>query len=447
MNNSTPARARTFTWPQYVALLICALSLALLGPGFARTMEPVLVPPGDFFQDWASARNLTLGRPIYGNLRTAAKDYLQLDLSDKVVDGMVDINGHPPTSVWLALPLAQLEYRTAFRIWDLASLGLVVASLVMIGRELGYRLSLFTCATTIALALLCNPLRQLLAQGQFGGVLLFLLTTAWAADRKGRGAAAGICVALATAIKLYPGLILAYWLLAGRWSQLKTAVLTLVAIAAATVSAMGFESLLVYVRDVMPGMNYWYDSGLNVSLTGYWHRLFHGPDSVFIPLVADARLARLGTAVSSLAVLVVWGAIAYRSRRDPLPDQAWTTSLLAMTLLSPLVWDHSLVVLALPLALAWRDTVGEPLKRTILVIAAAALWLSPVLIWRFFLGARFGRTFLSPTESLTLFSFQFYSLTILFAVASRQAWIAVAAKPAPRRAAPAEPAAAYVASA
>lgn len=432
---SGPAPSLT---PWHVATFaICALFLLMLGPGFVRCFEPELNPPGDFFQDWASARNLIAGKPVYGNLRTAAGEYLGLDLTGKVVDGIVEVNGHPPTSIWWALPLASLDYRTAFFVWDLLSLTLVIASVGLIGRELGVeKFGFSTVVKGIALALLCNPLRQLLAQGQFGGVLLLLLTVGWVADRRGRAVAAGICVGLAAAIKLYPALIIAYWFISGRWSRVAAAVIAGLGVVGATVGAMGWESIETYVRDVMPGMKAWYDSGLNLSLTGFWHRFFHGPNSVFVPLVADARIAQLGVAVSSLAVLGIWGAIIYRSRRSPqleqaCADHAWTLTIAAMTLLSPLTWDHSLVVLAFPLALAWRHADGDLLKRAALAVVIIAFWLSPVIVWKLTLGARFGRTFLSPAESLTLFSFQFYAALLFFAVAARQAWQALAPKQAP----------------
>lgn len=432
---SGPAPSLT---PWHVATFaICALFLLTLGPGFVLCFEPELKPPSDFFQDWASARNLTEGKPVYGNLRTAAGEYLGLDLAGKVVDGIVEVNGHPPTSIWWALPLARLDYRTAFLVWDLTSLALVIASVGLVGRELGVEnFGFSTIAKGIALALLCNPLRQLLAQGQFGGVLLFLLTVAWVADRRGRGVAAGICVGLAAAIKLYPALIIAYWLISGRWSRVAAAVVTGLIVVGATVGAMGWESIETYVRDVMPGMNYWYDSGLNLSLTGFWHRLFHEPKSVFVPLVADVRIAKLGVAASSLLVLGIWGTIIYRARRSQQFDRAgldhaWTVTLATMTLVSPLTWDHSLVVLALPLALAWRHADGDFLKRAALALVIIAFWLSPVIVWKLTLGARFGRTFLSPMESLTLFSFQFYAALLFFAVVARQAWQALSPKQAP----------------
>jgi len=434
--------APSLTSRHVATFAICTLFLFLLGPGFVLSFEPELKPPSDFFQDWASARNLTEGKPVYGNLRTAAGEYLGLDLTSKVVDGIVEVNGHPPTSIWWALPLARLDYRTAFFVWDLTSLALVIASVGLIGRELGVtKFGFALIAKGVALALLCNPLRQLLAQGQFGGVLLFLLTLGWLADRRDRGICAGICVGLAAAIKLYPALIIAYWLLSGRWSRVGAAVVTGLGVVAATIGVMGFESIETYVRDVMPGMKVWYDSGLNLSLTGFWHRLFHGPNSVFIPLVADERIAKLGVAASSLIVLGIWGTIVYRSRRatqpddtrpdNAWPDYAWTVTIAAMTLISPLTWDHSLVVLALPLALAWRHADGDLLKRAALALVIIAFWIGPVIVWKLALGARFGRTFLSPAESLTLFSFQFYAATVFFAVVARQSWQALAPKQAP----------------
>ena len=411
-----------FGWASFGRVIACFVLLAVLGPGFVKTIQPVLTPPRDFFQDWAAARNWTEGRPIYGNLREAARDYLHLDLKGAELDGFVEVNGHPPTALWPALPFARIEFNTAFLIWDLASLGLVVVSLVMIGREFGIAANFKTLSIVVILALWCNPLWQLLSQGQFGGLLLFLLTAGWLADRRGRSDWAGVCVGLAAAVKLYPGLIIGYWLLSGRRSQVKSALATLVVVAVATAVVFGADTFAIYVREVLPGMQFWYGSGLNLSLTGFWHRLFHEPGSAFTPIIADGAIARLGTALSNLAVLGAWGFTVYRQRKSPTLDGAWAVTLAAMTLISPLAWDHHLVVLLLPLVWAWRETATRPMARAILAVAAVCLWISPVMIWRMYLGEQFGRTVLSPGESMTLFSFQCYAMICLFAVTTRLAW-------------------------
>lgn len=434
----SPSPSR-LTWPQFGRWSICALLVLLCGPGFVQTFQPALAPPRDFFQDWAAARNWTNGLPVYGNLREAAGRYLHLDLQGAQLDGMVEVNGHPPTALWPALPLAGLSFTTAFLIWDLASLALVVVSLVLICRELGYRTNLATLSTAVSLALLCNPLWQLLSQGQFGGLLLFLLTAAWAADRRGNVITAGICIGLAVALKLYPGLIVGYWLLCGRHKQAACAIVAFLIVAGMTAFVLRSEAFVTYVREVLPGMQSWYGSGLNLSLTGFWHRLFHEPGSVFAPLVADGSIAKLGTALSSLAVLGVWVAIVLRSRKTTTSDGAWMTTIVAMTLVSPLTWDHHLVVLALPLAWAWRETAGRRAARIALTIILAAVWISPVVVWRLYLGERFGRTILSPGESLTLFSFQCYAMVALFVVTARSAWRTCETSPVRHGATMAEP--------
>src|SRR3954462_15183831 len=89
-----------------VAGLMAILQMPFLIAGFWPPKEIV----SDFFQDWASARNLLSGLPIYTEHTVTIPRYV----------GQVDpicysnlINAHPPTSVLLLLPVAWLDYRPA----------------------------------------------------------------------------------------------------------------------------------------------------------------------------------------------------------------------------------------------------------------------------------------------------------------------------------------------
>src|SRR5207249_508565 len=90
----------------------------------------------DFFQEWASARSfLQDGYSIYPPLREAAQRYLghPVDLAGMHLG---EQSTHPPGSVLLLLPLGALSYGTAFLVWNLVSLGILVLSLALVWRAL-----------------------------------------------------------------------------------------------------------------------------------------------------------------------------------------------------------------------------------------------------------------------------------------------------------------------
>jgi hypothetical protein len=48
-----------------VCLVAGLVAWSRLGPEYARAMRPRAFPNPDFFQNWASARNHRIGRPVY----------------------------------------------------------------------------------------------------------------------------------------------------------------------------------------------------------------------------------------------------------------------------------------------------------------------------------------------------------------------------------------------
>ncbi len=88
------------------------------GPALRLALEPNCYPPGsglfqpDFFQEWASARNLSNRLPIYAPHEITLKRHVGIrpDTADRY---FIAVNAHPPTSVLLALPFTGSDYTDA----------------------------------------------------------------------------------------------------------------------------------------------------------------------------------------------------------------------------------------------------------------------------------------------------------------------------------------------
>jgi hypothetical protein len=382
-------------------------------------LVPVFWPPrdfvSDFYQDWASARNWWNGLPIYTNHQVTLPRYVgpvdPICLSNQV-------NAHPPTSVLLMLPVARLDYRPALLAWNLASLAMLGVCLWIVGHELAFSFSAWSIVPALMLILLCRPLLQQLIHGQLNLVLLLLLTGAWVADRRGRAGWAGALVGVAAAIKLFPAFLFLYFVLRRQWAAMLAGVFTLILLTGLTAAMLGPDTYRTYVQDVLPQLEKFRTSWFNASLVGFWTKLFNPAtrDEHVEPLWRSAAAARAGIVLTGLAVV---GAVAWAVRRAVSRaelDHAFGAAVTGMLLLSPITWDYAFLLLLVPIAVIWRDPPRSEAAKLLLITALAALlfWQKPLC--HAFIPGGVTQGVASPIHTVTVLSYQCYSLIVLLVV-------------------------------
>jgi len=406
-------------WPNERGWIWATLALWLLvlrGPAFIdnlRAKPPQELVP-DFFQEYASARNWLEGLPIYANQHEAALRYLGVQPDNR--RSHVVVNAHPPTSVLLALPLARLRFADAFLAWNLVSLVALAASLWIVLRQLEIPFSACSFTALLALLLLCYPLWEQSRLGQLTLILLVLVTGTWAAERSGRLRLAGLLLATATMVKLFPGFLFLYYALRGRWKVVAAGFLTIAALLCLTAIILGIGACRTYFVSVLPSIQWFRVGWNNDSLWGFWSRLFdpapeHERDrSLTEPLFYSPVLANALSLISSLAVL---GIVARAVRWDATgrwSDLTFALAMTAMLLVSPVCWEHYLLLLLVPLAVVWLELPASLLARTLFVVIIAAFWLGYPLVWTAF--DLNGRT-ATWLDSIGALSYQFYALLAL----------------------------------
>ena len=85
-----------------------------------------------------------------------------------------------------------------------------------------------------------------------------------------------------------------------------------------------------------------------------------------------------------------------------------------MLLVSPICWEHYLLLLLAPLAIVWMNLPASRFARTLFSTIVVAFWLGYPVTWTAF-GLN-GRT-ATPIDSLGILSYQFYALLGFFALA------------------------------
>jgi hypothetical protein len=393
-------------WFWIVALVVTAV-------GYGAAYRQVVANPdrvGDFFQDWASARNYFEGLPIYTPQAETAERYLGYR-HDPRNGVFVRVNGHPPASVLAALPLAKLSYRDAYWLWSAISLALFFAVAAAALRfETGtfgswYWLPLLTVACG-------NPLVQHLLMGQLSLVIAALVVGIAIADDRGRHVLCGVLWGTAVALKLFPIALVVYFLALRRGRTILAGSVTAAAWVGASFYLFGSQTYADYVQTAMPEVLRYRDWWLNYSVTGMWYKLFEGASGQALPIVAAPEIARYGAMLTIAAILASAAWIAWCSRgRGDARRTSLAVAVVAMLLASPITWDHYFLILLWPML-----RIGIRLPQSTLLHAAYgaalfAFWLNPYVLFAYV--TRGGRM-ISSGQTLAVISWPFYALCLAF---------------------------------
>jgi hypothetical protein len=364
----------------------------------------------DFFQDWASARNLFHGLPIYTSHEVTIEKYLgyQADRID------FPVNAHPPASVVVAIPYAALDYPDAVLAWNLVSLALFALTLWGIARALSIPLGGWSISPILVLALTCSPLRQQVNHGQYNLLLLFLLVGAWLAERSQRRVAAGVLLALATALKLFPALFFLYFVLKRQWKVVAVGIVALALVTVLTVAVLGVDTWMDYAFHVLPTISQYQSYAPNLSLWGFWSKLFHPHDSSYsYHLEAGYRsptIARLGSIACCALIVGAIGWVVLRSRSRLERDLAFAITMTGMLLVSPVSWDHYLLLLTPALAISWTQLRSSGFDRAGFLLLLVIFWIPPKAIWDCAIPGGHA----TYVHALTVLSLQSYALLAFF---------------------------------
>ena len=404
-----------------------------LGPIWIAAMWPATDRITDFYQDWGSARNHLLGLPIYTRHTMSIPRHLGIP-ADK--QNLIEYNAHPPPAVLLVLPLAKLNYADAVLVWNMISLLALALSLKIVVTAM--HLPTTILPPGLALLAFCHPIYGNLYLGQLTLVLLLLVTTSWVLERSGRWCVAGSLVGIAAAIKLFPAYLVIFYLAGRRTSALAAAVFSFLALTFAASFVLGVDSYRDYLSIVIPGQARFWSCGYNLSLAGFWHKLFNPAIEMGLvtPLCLSPAVAWWGTLLSDILITAIVVKCAYRARTLIQRDLAFGVTITAMLLVAPVAWDFSLPLLLVPILLiAYSPLIPElHWMSIVLVLILTIIWIPQNMLTALIQAGRpygsFSWTFMLGAPSL-----KFYGLLSTFALglAAFQAENKKAASLAPER--------------
>jgi hypothetical protein len=343
--------------------LVAFLFVSIVRAGFATYMS--YVAPWDIMQDVVSVQQLLKGGSAYpADIESMIEGSLKRDppaaslgrwssgLRQKEIreSGVIpSVQAHPPFLLILTVPMVAMfgSHGTALGV-DLLSLAGLCLVLVLISKSGAVQWARRIDSVVFIAILGWEPTLSLLRYGQSGLLIALLVISGWLLLRRGHAALAGVPLGLATCLKLYPGLVLVYLLFRHR-RALVTALITILVLSVAPIPFTGWRIYSEYFSSARVVMNTFGDAPLNLSMLALLRR--NG-----LP-VRNAHLGLLDLASVS--------AVMWCLRRKPERelgewfDLEYSLFLILMLLLSPITWDHYLMLLILPIVVLGQHVLNN----------------------------------------------------------------------------------------
>jgi hypothetical protein len=279
--------------------------------------------------------------------------------------------GHPPTTPFWFLPLADLPWNAAAQCIAFVSEAALILLVALTVVQLRIWASFCTTLLLTGLVLHTTWMDEHLWAVQISSVIACMYVLSWYFLRQGRDYLAGIPLGVACTIKLFPGLVVFYLLLMKRWRSAVAAGATYLVVFAVMTRRFGLSSWPAFFKQQGPISHFWIDYPRNASVHGVILRAFHPSCEKpnVDPLTSVRELAKLtvlppmrGSSVAwsaALLIVVVCGWLVLRAGKTRTDlDLGFALFSVTSAFVNPWIWEHYDVFLISPTLVAlvygWR---------------------------------------------------------------------------------------------
>ena len=262
---------------------------------------------------------------------------------------------YPPAFLLAFEPLTMLPRQMAYWIWQAMIIASLVGATLIIARELGAT-GYDRQALAVGAVLLFPEVYGALYESQPTPILLLLVVVAFSLDRRSNrhgSAGAGLALAAATLLKMYPALASGYFLMRRRWATLAwAAIFGIAGLLITGVHSIGDFAHFGILGSSWLSTDAWLRNDRSIAVLSNVRVVI---DAIFgaAPSPAGIRAWLSITALIDLIIVAAAGmvtVIAHRGRAET--DMAcFGLWLMAAIVVSPISWGHYLPF-ALPLLLA-----------------------------------------------------------------------------------------------
>jgi len=311
----------------------------------------------DFGHLYASAYTLSLdppGDPYYAPL---LRYYAFNNLEIKRLNPYV----YPPLTGYLFIPLLGFSFMQAGYIWYYINIFLLAAAVLIFIDSQKCNNRIFLFALAMAVLSTAHPAVRTLTAGQLNMLLLFLLAIAWWAYSRKMDWLCGAMLALGTMIKLFPGLLIVYFIWKKKWKVALWAIVIFQALLIYSVLFIAdWEVHTSFYNNILKHMGYGKSTWAEFSKTFHIDIENQAPSAVWYRLLTWNKYTRgiidspmTAKIMSILTALAVFGISLFTSRKktdhsDETEIIEYSIFLTAAMLIPSIMWDHYLILLLIP---------------------------------------------------------------------------------------------------
>ncbi len=304
------------------------------------------------------------------------------------------LNLNTPFFIMLISPLALLSYMKALYIWQTLSMFALVYAGVLVLKMYPKLPKYYLLALLFSYPVLMNFLL-----GQLASFIFLFIIIGYKYQKLQKHKVAGVFWGLATAVKLFPGLLLIYALSNKKYKLSLSLCLTVLI---AFLIPYFMYGLTIY-KEYFAALNqvYWYGHNWNGSVYGYVFRIFSDakPSSELITCL------KIYASGAFIIFSLIYLSVIFRAKN--LADETkFNLTIICMIFLSPLGWLYYFPLLFAPCLSLLNNSDNYSYKRSIALLSCLALVMLPQ------------NSYLLPEmktfiNKLTIYSQYFYGLFLM----------------------------------
>ncbi|MCW8818653.1 MAG: DUF2029 domain-containing protein [Ignavibacteriaceae bacterium] len=257
-------------------------------------------------------------------------------------------NVNMPTTAFLFLPLAFLDYSNARIIWTIFNLIIILITLIYLIKKLQFEN--FLAPLLIILFLCFQPLYSNFAYGQVYILIFCLLVLAWFAYKSRRDELLGFLLALVFILKTAGIFLILLLLLQKKWRSLLWALTTAILLITACLPRGGIDAWYSYLGRLVH-----YSSHPSLSVTAYQsiHSFFHhftAYDKQWNqePLFNLPILGNILSVIFSLMLIII---TSIKTNKLKKTDLSFGAFVIAGIVISPVSLDYHYVLILIPIVI------------------------------------------------------------------------------------------------
>lgn len=304
---------------------------------------------GDFVQDYIASFSLRDGGPIYGSHISS--------LASSLLGRSQHENFHPPFSAVLYIPFTYLSFGDAYLLFNLLGLFFYMVSAGLVSAYFHQNHRFFHW--TLALATNSYPFVASIALGQASLLIASGIIFSWIFSTKGHQVISGSILAVVSLLKLFPmAFVFFVFALSGSRKLIMAFIAMVSLIGSFCLYYLGGDVFHQYISEIAPrNIQEWRGYPIALSLSSLVFSLLYVPQpgvGGWTQGIFDLpQLIPYATILVTFLVFAVSCWMVHTAMKEKDRDVAACVAMTAMILLSPISWQHILVVMLFPLSLLW----------------------------------------------------------------------------------------------